>query len=79
MAGSKLTWKDNSNNETEFMVMRLQVGVDAEYQTLTSVPFDTTQYHDAPLVSGTTYMYMVMAMNDAGMSEPSNEVTIAIP
>lgn len=28
--GAHLTWADNSDNETEFMVMRMQEGVDAE-------------------------------------------------
>ena len=76
--GAHLTWKDNSSNETEFMVMRMQVGTDTTYQTLASVPFNTTQYHDAPLTSGKQYMYKVMATNDAGDSE-SNEVTFAAP
>jgi len=42
------------------------------------LPFNTQQYHDAPLTSGMTYVYMVMAMNDAGESD-SNEVTFAAP
>ena len=76
--GAHLTWKDNSNNETEFMVMRMQVGTDADYKTLTSVPFNTTAYHDAPLTSGKQYMYKVMAMNDGGESY-SNEITFNAP
>ena len=76
--GAHLTWKDNSDNETEFMVMRMQVGTDADYKTLTSVPFNTTAYHDAQLTSGKAYMYKVMAMNDAGESY-SNEITFNAP
>jgi hypothetical protein len=75
--GAHLTWTDNSDDETEFMVQRKLEG-DAAYTTVATVPFDTTQYHDAPLESGVTYMYMVMAMNDAGESE-SAEVTFAAP
>ena len=60
------------------MVMRMVDGVDTEYEIISTVPFDTEQYHDAPLTSGTTYMYMVMAMNDAGESD-SNEVTFDAP
>lgn len=76
--GAHLTWTDNADNETEFMVMRMEDGVDTEYQVVATVPFDTEQYHDAPLTSGTTYVYMVMAMNDDGEAE-SNEVTFDAP
>lgn len=74
--GAHLTWTDNADNETEYMVMRKQ-GT-AEFTIVATLPFNTQQYHDAPLVSGMTYIYMVMAMNDAGESN-SNEVTFAAP
>ena len=77
--GAHLTWKDNSDNETQFMIMRKDANGSADYAQVASPPFNTTTYHDAPLTSGTTYMYMVMSMNDAGQSEPSNEAMIAIP
>lgn len=77
--GAHLTWQDNSDNETQFMIMRKEMGSTADYTTAASPTFNTTQYHDAPLVSGKTYMYMVMAMNDAGESEPSNDVMITMP
>lgn len=76
--GAHLTWIDNADNEVEFMVMRMQVGVDAELLVIETVPFDTTQYHDAPLTSGQTYMYSVMAMNHSGESL-SETVTFAAP
>ncbi len=75
--GAHLTWTDNSDDETQFMVMRMADG--GEYETIASPPFDTSQYHDAGLESGTTYTYMVMAMNDAGASEGSNEVEFTAP
>lgn len=76
--GAHLTWVDASDDETEFMIMRMDVAAGGEYETVTTVPFDTVQYHDAPLMAGVTYMYMVMAMNDAGTSE-SNEVEFTLP
>ena len=76
--GAHLTWTDNSDNETEFMVMRMEVGVDTGYEVAATVEFNTTQYHDAPLTSGSTYMYQIMAMNNDGESL-SNEVTFAAP
>lgn len=77
--GAHLTWTDNSSDETQFMIMRKEMGSTADYTAVATPPFNTVQYHDAPLTSGKTYLYMVMAMNNAGESDPSNEVTIAIP
>jgi hypothetical protein len=37
--GAHLTWTDNSDNEVEFMVMRMRDGVDAEYSIVASVEF----------------------------------------
>ena len=70
--GGHLTWTDNATNEEEFMIMR-QDGT-AAYVELGRVPFDSVQFHDEPLTSGTSYTYMVMALNAAGQAE-SNEIT----
>ena len=79
--GAHLTWKDNSDNESAFMIQRM-AGT-AAYMDLTSVPFDTTAYHDPNLAAG-TYMYRVMAMPKSGTHETgsgkySNEVTFTAP
>ena len=77
--GAHLTWKDNSDNEASFMIERM-VG-SGSYETLATVPFDTTAYHDAPLTIGTTYMYRVMATAKSGHSADakySNEVTFML-
>ena len=79
--GAHLTWKDNSDNESSFMIERM-VG-SAAYAELATVPFDTTAYHDANLASG-TYMYRVMAMpkdgtHASGTNKYSNEVTLTVP
>lgn len=71
--GIHITWTDNSDDEEEFMIMR-KVGT-AAYAQLTSVTFNTTQFHDDPVMPGMLYTYHVMAMNGAGTSQPSNEVT----
>lgn len=70
--GGHLTWTDASDNEDEFMIMRKEGA--AGYIELGLVTFNTTAYHDEPLTVGTSYTYMVMALNDAGQAE-SNEVT----
>ncbi len=77
--GAHLTWKDNSDNETQFMVMRKEMGAASDYAVIAMLPSDTTAHHDAPLTAGKAYLYMVQAMNDSGHSDPSNEVTISIP
>lgn len=77
--GAHLTWIDNSNNETQFMVRRMQIGVDAAMKDLAAVPFNATQYHDTPLTSGKQYMYTVMAMKDEVESAESNQVTFNAP
>lgn len=76
--GAHLTWVDASDDETEFMIMRMDVTAGGDYETVAAVPFDTTSYHDAPLTPGTTYMFMVMAANDVGASD-SNEVEVLMP
>jgi hypothetical protein len=76
--GAHLTWVDASDDEREFMIMRMDVTAGGDYEEVATVPFDTTQYHDAPLTPGTTYMFMVMAVNDAGSSD-SNEVELMTP
>jgi hypothetical protein len=78
--GAHLTWKDNSDNESSFMIERM-MGTSA-YAEIATVPFDTTAYHDPNLAAG-TYMYRVMAMPKDGAhgtsTKYSNEVTITLP
>lgn len=68
-----LTWTDNSD-EAEFMIERMTEG--AAWMTVATVPFDTTQYHDADVDPAKTYMYRVVPMAKDGTHGPaSNEVT----
>ncbi len=70
--GGHLTWKDNSDNEDHFMVLRKPMG--GAYDDVATVDFNGTQYHDSSVTAGTTYVYQIMAMNSAGETT-SNEVT----
>ena len=70
--GGHLTWKDNSDNEDHFMVMRKPMG--GAYDDVATIDFNATQYHDSSVIAGTTYVYQIMAMNSAGETT-SNEVT----
>lgn len=75
-AGAHLTWKDNSSDESEFVIMR-KAGTDAMAE-LARVPFNGTAFHDEPITPGTTYVYMIVATNENGESE-SNEATFVAP
>ena len=75
--GAHLTWKDNSSDEEMFMIMRKEGS--GNFATLTMIPFDMTQYHDATTMTGKTYTFMVHAMRGSALSDPSNEAMVTIP
>lgn len=77
-AGAHLNWNDNSSDETEFVIMRQQMGVDAAMTEVASVPFNGVQFHDEPVTAGATYLYQVIATNEGGEGE-SNQVTFVAP
>lgn len=77
--GLHLTWKDNSEDEMHFMVMRMMHDHgDSKMEAIASVEENVTEYHDTSVESGMTYMYEVAAMNDTGESD-SNQIEIAAP
>lgn len=48
----------------------------SDWMTVATVPFDTTQYHDAKIDPTMTYMYRVTPMSKDGRHGPaSNEAT----
>lgn len=71
-AGPKvqLTWKDNSKDETGFVVQRSVNG--GAYANLVTLPVNTTSYADTAVASPNSYTYRVIAINGAGQSAPSN-------
>jgi hypothetical protein len=77
-AGAHLTWKDNSSDESEFVIMRMEQGVDTAMVELARVPFNGTSFHDEPIVAGAVYVYQIIATNDDGESE-SNAATFGAP
>jgi fibronectin type 3 domain-containing protein len=75
-----LTWTDNANNETGFVIER---GVNGgAFTTLTTTgPRNGTgnvTYTDNNLTTGNTYSYRVAAINGAGMSSYSNTTTVNV-
>ncbi len=56
----KLSWRDNSNNESQFEIQRTLNGVD--YVTVGIAPANATSYIDTRVNASTPYIYRVCAM-----------------
>lgn len=73
-----LTWTDNANNESGFLVER-SVGTGA-FTLITTAPAKSNTgsvtYTDMNVVPGTTYNYRVAAINATGKSAYSNTATV---
>jgi subtilisin-like proprotein convertase family protein len=69
----KLQWKDNSENETGFVVER-SIGSNSNYLELITVSSDIAEYNDGDTEPGTNYFYRVLARNSGGDSGYSNEI-----
>src|SRR6266571_299241 len=72
-----LTWTDNSNNETAFAVWRESGG--GAFGRVAALAANTTRFTDTGLTPGTAYTYEVRAINNAGASPWSNQVTVTTP
>jgi fibronectin type 3 domain-containing protein len=72
-----LTWTDNSDNETGFVIER-QIGSGSWY-VLTTTDADVTSFTDTTAVPKTQYSYQVSATNGAGTSNISNLATVTTP
>ena len=76
-----LTWSDNSSNESEFRVQRMDNN-SGVWNTIASVPANTTSFTDntAALSSGgsATYSYRVRARNGSAASDFSNVATVSL-
>ncbi len=69
-----LTWDDNSNNETGFLIERSEDN--STWATAGTVAANIATYTDAGQSEGTLYYYRVSATNANGSSAFSNIVTI---
>lgn len=87
-ATARLTWTDNSDNETTFEVERVVwtstdcVGAQG-FARIGATGGNVASFTDQNAVQGTVYCYRVRAGNTAGFSEYSNvagfQVPLAIP
>ncbi len=73
----QMTWS-GSGGEDMFMVMRVEQNTD-KTTSMWKVPSTQTTYDDTTAVSGTTYVYMVHAMQGEAISDPSDKITVTIP
>jgi hypothetical protein len=64
----RLTWKDNSDSEKGFRIMRSRYS-NRLFQAVAEVARDTTVYYNTGLDAGTRYYYKVESYNDVGRSE----------
>jgi subtilisin family serine protease len=67
-----LTWADNANNETGFLVERCAGATCTNFVQIASLGANTTSYQNTGLSASTTYRYQVRATNAAGPSGYSN-------
>jgi len=72
-----LSWRDNSNDEDGFEIERQLQGRD--WQRITTVDRNITNYTDTGLSPNTAYCYRVRAYNAAGSSDYSNTSCATTP
>jgi hypothetical protein len=72
-----LTWKDNSDNETGFVVER-STSVDTGYAQIATVAPNVSSYNDPTVVRKTTYYYRVRAASGNLRSAYSNVASVKI-
>jgi flagellar hook assembly protein FlgD len=68
----KLTWQDNSSNESGFKIERKLAG--GSYSVVATLGSNVVTYTDNGLQPATTYYYRVCSYNSYGNSSYSNEV-----
>ncbi len=71
-----LSWTDNANNETGFVVERSDNG--GAFVAIDTLSADSVTYTDNGVSGGNSYIYQVAAMNDAGTSAFSNQASVSI-
>ncbi|MBN8850256.1 MAG: hypothetical protein J0H07_00215, partial [Sphingobacteriales bacterium] len=71
-AGVKLTWVDNSTNETSFQVYRSNNN-NQNYVLMATLPAGSTSFQDSGLFASATYYYKVDAAGIGGQSAFTNE------
>ncbi len=71
----KLSWKDNSDNEERFRILRSDRS-GGTYTSIAEVDKNKVTYLDNTVKAGTSYYYKVQAVNSVGNSESSAEASV---
>lgn len=77
VSAASLSWTVSTGNETGFRIQRKEG--EGTFVPLTSLPAQSANFLDTTPTPGKTYSYRVLAVNEAGESQPSNEVSVQIP
>jgi hypothetical protein len=72
-----LSWQDNANNETGFVVERR--GSRAPFSVIATLPANTTSFLDSGRTPNIQYQYRVRAVGTQGASAYSNQVGLRMP
>jgi hypothetical protein len=72
-----LTWSDNSNNETGFLIER-RIG-SGSYVQIATVGAGVESYIDTNVTQSTSYTYRIRATNGVGHSSYSNTASVQTP
>ncbi len=68
----RLSWRDNSDNESGFVVER-SINTGIGFEDVNTLPKNTTMYIDSVLTEATAYTYRIYAFNGLGKSDSTNE------
>ena len=74
----KLSWQDNSTDETGFRIQR-RIGSSASWVEIGTTDANATTHSDTGLEPNTTYHYRVRAFRRIGFSDYSNEAVATTP
>jgi large repetitive protein len=74
----KLTWSDQSDNETGFQIYR-STSLQGTYTLVSTTAANITAYTDYGLTPNVRYYYKVNAINAAGPSDFSNIASLVLP
>ena len=74
-----LRWTDRSSDEAGFRIERCTGSGCAAFAQVGTVLAGTVTWTDSAVARNTKYSYRVLAFNDAGLSTPSNIVTVQTP
>lgn len=75
----RLSWTDNSNNETGFRIERCQGQGCNQFSQVATAGANVVTYNDIGLDNGSEYACRIRAYNGAGNSAPSNAARATTP